>query len=550
MPESGGWGTLTVGRLALREVFKVSESGGEKRTLSVSGQEASPPLTRQQLVDRHDDLLALEGSVLPVTFEDKPERNGFYLVTGVSADLTEWKGDALTSDWKLDLTRAGTENETDLQSRLTGAVRQNDFSLTGERWHAPPIGHYGYFTGSTAPSVLTRTGEDGAITVYRGVPTNVSPRWGCSPSAYMAGRVRFTTSTGREVTGTDRLLAATGWSLSNGLVTVGPSGSGSTLEVQSYAGGSWRSKQWDVTAGSLITSWDSASLLHNQPEHIIVRLMKSTAPGRVTLDLGLRRGSRVVEGFLKTGASGTLSVSRPTAEGYSSTASSGYLTAAGDDSYGNAWVAGSARTFTAHANGGISRASTTSLDFFLGLVGGQTVLNTNPYFETNVSGWVGSGGAIAQSTDFAHEGTASLKFTPDGVTATPLVSMTATGSPAVTVGQSYTGTGWLYSPAGHSTVNLAIDWLDGSNVNLLTSQGTVSALGAGVWTFYSVTATAPASTAKASLKVRMPGTPASSVLLYADEMKFRASVPSGDSATDLRNQYIASMPEAIYPVRR
>jgi hypothetical protein len=549
MPESGGWGTLTVGRLALREVFKVSEAGGEKRTLSVSGQEASPPLTRQQLVDRHDDLLALEGSVLPVTFEDKPERNGFYLVTGVSADLTEWKGDALTSDWKLDLTRAGTENETDLQSRLTGAVRQNDFSLTGERWHAPPIGHYGYFTGSTAPSVLTRTGADGAITVYRGVPANVSPRWGCSPSAYMAGRVRFTTSTGREVTGTDRLLASTGWSLSNGLVSVGP-GTGATLDVQSYAGGAWRTKQWNVTAGSILVDWESASLLRNEPEHVVVRLVKSTVPGRVTLDLGLRRGSRLIEGYLKAGASSTLSVSLVTAEGFTATAASGYLTASGDDPDGNAFLAGSARTFTGHADGGVTRSSTTSLDFFLGLVGGQPVLNANPYFETDASGWTATGGTGGRSTDFAHQGTASYKLTPDGATATPLMAMTATGSPAVTVGQSYTGSGWLYSPAGHGTVNLAIDWLDGSNANLLTSQGTVSALGAGLWTFYTVTATAPLNAVKASLKARMPGTPASSVVLYADEMKLRTTVPSGEAATDLRNQYIASMPEAVYPVRR
>jgi hypothetical protein len=550
MSESGGWGTLTVGRLALREVFKVSEAGGEKRTLSVSGQEASHPLTRQQLVDRHDDLLALEGSVLPATFEEKPERDGFYLVTGVTADLTEWKNEVLLSDWKLDLTRAGTENETDLQSRLTGAVRQNDFSLTGERWHAPPIGHYRYFTGSTAPSVLTRTGADGAITVYRNVPANVSPRWGCSPTAYMAGRARFVAGTGREVTGTDRLLGPTGWSLSNGLVSVAPSGTGSTLDVQSYAGGTWRSKQWDVTAGSLITSWDSASLLHNEPEHVIVRLMKSTGPGRVTLDLSLRRGSRLIEGFLKVGTSSTLSVSLATAEPASATTASGYLTAASDDASGNAFLVGSARSFTAHVNGGVTKASTTALDFFLGLVGGQPVLNTNPYFETDASGWLALGGSVARSTDFAHEGTASLKLTPDGVTATAIGYVAPADAPAVTVGASYIGTGWLYSPVGYATVNVAIDWLTSSNTLITTTQGTISALPAGAWTFYTVSAAAPATSAKGSFKVRLPGTPASSVLLYADEMKFRASVPSGDTATDLRNQYIASMPEAVYPVRR
>lgn len=365
------WGTITVGRISLREVFAVSESGGDSRKLSVDGQEASPDLTRAELVARHDNLLALEGTVVPVTFTDKPERNGYYTVESVTADLTEWVGDVVKSDWKLSLVRLGTQGETDVQSRLTGAARSNLYDLAGERWHAPSIGHYGYYTGSTNPSSMTRTGEDGAITVYREVPATFSPRWGCDPTDYMQGRVRFL-SDGIELTGVDHECSATVWQLSNGLVNVVPSAS-SALDVQAYTGGAWQSKLWRVFSdiSTEVTSWDAVNLLHNEPEAVIVRFTKSLNPGRLHMDLTLRRGSRFVEGYLHRGTSASeLKVRLVTAENFTAPASGEYVVATNDDADGNRFIAGSASNFTPHASGGVVVTSATRLDFFLGVVAG------------------------------------------------------------------------------------------------------------------------------------------------------------------------------------
>jgi hypothetical protein len=371
MPQ-GDWGDLTIGRLLLRETFKEGESSGTSRTLDLEGQESSPPLTRTALVWRHDNLLALEGgTVLPLTFTDKPERNCFVQVDSVSADYTEYRTDIVTSDWKLGLTRLGSDTEVDLQSRLTGAVRVNDFSLTGERWHAPPIGHYGYQTGTTNPSTMTRTGADGAMTVYRGIPAGASPRWGCAPTSYLNGRVRLT-SAGTELCGVDQSLSPTGWALTNGLVNVAI-GASASFDVQAYTGGAWRSKLWNVSvagSASSITSWDGATLLRNDCEHVILRLSKGLNPGRATLDLTLRRGSRTVEGYLQTTTSNTLAAYRSTAETNTSFAASGYVVATNNDADGNKFACGSARTFTAHTNGGIQKASTTTLDFWIGVAAG------------------------------------------------------------------------------------------------------------------------------------------------------------------------------------
>jgi hypothetical protein len=367
------WGDVTIGRIPLRETFVATEAGGGSRTLDLEGQESYPPLTRAQVIARHDGINALAvDQCIPVTFTDKPERSGYYAITSAGSTYTEHLNERVTADWKVSLARVGSDSETDLQSRLTGAVRANDFALTGERWHAPPIGHYSYYTGSSNATTMTRTGADGAMTVYRSVPSGVSPRWGCAPTAYLTGRVRLTTTGSQEVYGVDVPLAATGWSLTNGLVNVTTSASAS-LDVQAYTGGAYRSKLWNVSvagSASSITSWDAATLLRNDPEHVILRLIKGQSPGRATLDLTLRRGSRFVEGYLQIGTSATLAAYRSTLETNTSFAASGYVTATSNDADGNKFAVGSARSFTAHANGGVQKASATAMDFWIGVAAG------------------------------------------------------------------------------------------------------------------------------------------------------------------------------------
>lgn len=368
----GDWGSIQLGRTLLRERFTAAETG-ITRGMDLDGQESTPPLTRPVLVATHDNINALDSdSPIAVTFTDKPERNGYYQVDGCSSTITEERGDRVLADWKVSLDRLGTAGEVDLQSRLTGAVRLNDFSLTGERWHAPPIGHYAYYTRASNPTTMTRTGTDGTIAVYRAVPVGVSPRWGCDPTNYLKGRVRVTdTAAGLEVDGTQRRVPATAWALSNGLVNVVPTASAGVLDVQAYTGAAWHSKLWNVTiGGSGVAVWDSATLLRNDVEHVVLRLTASRSPGRATLDLALRRGSRILEGYLQSGSSSTLAVYLRSLETNTSGAASGYVVATGNDADGNRFAAGSARTFTAHTNGGVSKASATALDFWVGVQAG------------------------------------------------------------------------------------------------------------------------------------------------------------------------------------
>jgi hypothetical protein len=160
--------------------------------------------------------------------------------------------------------------------------------------------------------------------------------------------------------------------LTNGLVNVTQSTSGS-FDVQAYTGGAYHSKLWNVSvagSGSSIVGWDQATLLRNDPEMAILRLTESLNPGRATLDLTLRRGSRLIEGYLQVGTAATLAAYRSTLETNTSVAASGYVTATGNDADGNRFVCGSARTFTAHPNGGVIKAAAVGMDFWIGVAAG------------------------------------------------------------------------------------------------------------------------------------------------------------------------------------
>lgn len=361
---------LRLGRLILRETMTFSESAYQGWSMHIQGVEVCPMVSRAEVWDRFDGALGSQGGLIPVVFEEKTERNGYYTVSSSSGEVKDRKRQGIVEiAWKISLQRHGPDTDVDLESRLAGAVRANDFLLTGERWSAPSIGHYAYYTGATLPSIMTRASTDGDITVYRGVPAGVSPRWGCRVEDYMRGRVRILTR-GVERVGAAHPLDTDHWELSNGLVRVRPLASGGSIEVASFTGGAWRSKAWWVDVGGVqVADWDSASVLQNDLERCVVRLAVARSPvGRAYLDLTLRRGSRLVEGYLQRGDSGDISVYLASAE--TMTDSTSYVVKTSNDADGNRAIAGSARNFNPHASGGITKTASMAMDFYLGIVAG------------------------------------------------------------------------------------------------------------------------------------------------------------------------------------
>jgi hypothetical protein len=184
--------TMTIGRMVMREDWTSDDSvdSDGQKNLSLSGQESMPRKTADGIEKSREDFICLQGKMLPVTFSYKDYLNGFYEVASVSGDITDVLVENLkVFKWSITLRFLGN-NSADIESRLSGVDKINDFEpITGERTHAPSIGHKSYWSGSTVPSVVTRTGEDGAITVYRSIPANIHPRWSVEPADYPRVRV-------------------------------------------------------------------------------------------------------------------------------------------------------------------------------------------------------------------------------------------------------------------------------------------------------------------------------------------------------------------------
>ena len=364
--------TIMLGRLQLREDLVVSENG--ERATQLTGQESIPRLSAAAIQRRREDVLAMVGQFVPVTFTTKSYLNGYYEVADVSGTIEDWESSLITFRWQLTLNRIGTQSDTDIESRLSGALtRVNDFAVVGERSHAPAIVHSSYWTDGTVTSAVSRTGEDGLLKLYRGLGVNTSPRWATTPAGYLTGRVRFTDELGLERAGDASWLPALGWTLSNGLVRIRPLSSGGVLEVAAYTGGAWHTKAWDLTFNAVsVGTFTECMLINNGPELVTLRLLKAMTNGRLYLDVTLRRGHRFAEVYVQSEFGGTIKLVRAAAEaGTNSTA--GTVVATANDVDGNKYIVGSARAFTADVvNGGISKAATASLDAFIGVVAGGT----------------------------------------------------------------------------------------------------------------------------------------------------------------------------------
>lgn len=368
------YGTITVGRLVLRETFTVKadvHASHGRRTVSIEGEESMPPLTEAELRRRNEDIMTMRDAIMPITWTNKSDFDGLYIIEDVSAELTDNITDVMKFAWSIRATRIGPANSAEIESRLTGITRQNDWGKTGTLWHAPAIGAYAYYTGSTRPgTVLTRDSEDGTVKVYYPIPADTSPRWSTTPQNYRLGRARVKVD-GLERSGTN-LRDGTTWELSNGIIKATPAASGG-INLGVWNGSTYETKTWNVSVGASATpvgDYQAMSVLRNDFEMVTIRLVKDMNPvGRSTLDLSVRRGARFVEGYLQTDVAATLAVGLAVAENGTAPASGGYVAASADDADGNRAIVGTARSFIAQTSRtGIQKNNAVSMDFFIGSV--------------------------------------------------------------------------------------------------------------------------------------------------------------------------------------
>lgn len=363
--------SLRVGRVTLDEgVLRSFEEqwSDTGRTVTLSGVLFSDPTRpRSRMAALHDDILGLPLSIVPVTFDIKSHRDGYYRVDSSKSAVIDldYQG-VIQLSWEISLTRLGADTEVDLESRLAGPVnRLNDHSLGGERWHAPAGQASAYWAGPATPGEVVRTGADGPIVVYRALPSTEDPRWYSMVDNYGLGRARIVDVAERAGTGVE--LPALLWMLDNSLVRfqITPTGE---FNLTVHNGTAWgMDKGFNLTAnGTALGPPVAVSVLYNEYERVTVRCLWDVIPsGRIYADITLRRGSRFVEILMRSSVAMTLGVTRTTNE--TSVGGAGFVRAASNDVDGNRYVIGSLRSFTSDLNvGAISKASVTMFDAIIG----------------------------------------------------------------------------------------------------------------------------------------------------------------------------------------
>jgi hypothetical protein len=151
--------------------------------------------------------------------------------------------------------------------------------------------------------------------------------------------------------------------------------------------------------------------------------------------------------------------------------------------------------------------------------------NINPDFETNADGWVATGGTFVRSSEQAHQGSWSGKFTPDGATSNARVDSSRI---PVTPGEQYRARVWVYCATARS-VSAPINWWDSADAYVSTASATPVTVAANTWTLLEDTFTAPAGAAQGSIVPTLPSTSATLDVLYIDEATIHEAHGLGDA---------------------
>ncbi len=368
---------LDIGRVSLTNLQGLNGSAGSRnRQVQFQGRIFGAVLADVMILRDEIQHQAAIDLVIPLTYDIDSQFDGFYWPNNASFDVGHLF-DPYMFDFVIAMDRLGNEGSVIFRSKLVGTVAQNDHGVTEAEsapFHAPPRGHYGYNPGATIPSSMTRTGSGGAITIFRDVSFAADPWWSIAPAGFYDGGAKILVAT-YERAGIFAPNTPNDWELSNELVKITPNGTGGRLDVSHHDGTSFETaKVWRIQSGGAdVGQWDSIRILRNTPEEGSIRLTRDISlGGELTLDLTLRRGSRFVSGYLTRHASATLKVVLATPNAGSTVtppgaSSSVAIDRTADDVDGNRYVVGSARSFVNDlATGGLSKASTTTLDFFIG----------------------------------------------------------------------------------------------------------------------------------------------------------------------------------------
>lgn len=378
---------VTVGRVSLDDTNNWSISGDEVSlsTEIIATTSNAAKALRQQLLGLFDNP---DEPVVPVTFSEDSDADGFYEVTSVAVDTFPVSLSSNTFPVELSLRRLPGYALPWGNSILLGAVRNNNHTISSAAagsayWHAIPSDTLDYYL-STSTDTNTAAASTGSVSIENIASASWSgsavAKYTIKPSDWYDGAAKieyarsgtYYTVVGRNV---ESGLDATGWRVSNGIIRL--SSSSGTLMLEANRAGTWGTAKG--FKANLYTTYTSFSVLRNSVEEAVVRVGMAGVFGSqppAVLDIRLRRGAAMAECSITDLSAGTnlgtvtASICRTTTEAGTNVAIGGTvvgIAANAADADGNSYVLITSRTNSRDTTNGTVGATTPTNRFPFGL---------------------------------------------------------------------------------------------------------------------------------------------------------------------------------------
>lgn len=388
---------LTVGRLTFLSPSKLNFAGGEgdvNTNLSLDGTLAVDTIEDAKYY--RDELISMAKLDIPValTYTGDTTLKGYCKVKSASVDISKYN--LANVGYSLDLIWLGPPGQVNMESHFSGALIENDHSITSttNQMHSPPRQHYAYYHTGT----ITNTEREHYLNKSTYIKTASNLRtsnatWNCEPENYYEGAVEIKIKdyhdTLRLKAGRDTHNKPTDAVIQNGmmkLVVLGDNTSQCRFttyiydpDLDDYAS----AQTWAISATSNETewqSWQSIQILKNEPQIATIRLTThynaDTKDGRLVFDITMKRGARSIEFVASQWTSQQLNVK--TTSALAGTDDTGYVIASSSNNEGNKYMIGSPSTYTADTtNLGIEVSGTTAVKGFIGAEVGTSASGAN-----------------------------------------------------------------------------------------------------------------------------------------------------------------------------
>lgn len=368
-----------IGRLSFTSPGSLSfQSSDGGRTLSISGKIGALESTLEHIKYIRDELIAIAsyGLSVPFRYDGDDTYDGYVKVKSSSVSTERYTRAGFS--YSVEFEYLGRSGEIQFESRFTGALLDNDLSITStsNQFHAPPGNSYNYYDGAE-PLDGTRLAKDntstsiGATTTLR-LKTDSNLRdfnatYHVEPSDYYKGACLIKTGTYSTGSSTNEEIRnglfstnkPTNLTIENGLIKVVFDSSTTQALFDTYifdvsdyqSGKTWAFSKGEPTGSDHLgddwLGWRTMQILKNHPECVTVRmttyLNADSKDGRLVVDFSLRRGAHHVSIVANSYTSSRFNLSLATSSGTSAATGTGYIidnTSSPED--GNKWILGSA----------------------------------------------------------------------------------------------------------------------------------------------------------------------------------------------------------------